>query len=371
VFTFVLLLTQIFRLAELIINRGVNAFLIGQTLGALLPPILMITVPMSLLLAVLLAFGRLSADREIMAIRTSGIHLASLYMPAVAVGIAMTIVFFPVTMVVVPSNRAGLRELRDDLAFELVTTLSPGDMHRPEMEDSSQTIHLRYLERGEQPGEMKKVMLHLVTAGIDEKSGRTEMIVLAREGALVPRRDIHSIDIDLRDGEVHYYDEFNPGEYTLIRFDRLVKRFGLDMDDTGALPPEATMIDDLLSEKTSIEAQIEEYGGEEGGRLPLWLRKRLERLRLLETELWTRLSMPLACLAFVMIGVPLGIMGRTSSRTLGVTTAFGLIFLYYVMLKWGTSLGQEGSPLAWLAIMSPNLVLITVGLILIGKTIRR
>jgi lipopolysaccharide export LptBFGC system permease protein LptF len=41
------------------------------------------------------------------------------------------------------------------------------------------------------------------------------------------------------------------------------------------------------------------------------------------------------------------------------------------MLKWGTSLGQEGSPLAWLAIMSPNLVLITVGLILIGKTIRR
>ena len=81
--------------------------------------------------------------------------------------------------------------------------------------------------------------------------------------------------------------------------------------------------------------------------------------------------MPLACLAFVIIGMPLGIMGQTSARAMGFAMAFFLIFLYYILLKWGQSLGQEGHFLSMWAIFSPNIVLALLGIVFITRTMKR
>jgi lipopolysaccharide export system permease protein len=83
VFTFVLLLARLLRLIELVVNRGLPATQVFRLFTYLLPAFLEVTVPMAMLLAILVAFGRLSADSEITALRSAGVSLYQLT-PSVA-----------------------------------------------------------------------------------------------------------------------------------------------------------------------------------------------------------------------------------------------------------------------------------------------
>src|SRR5437764_4600510 len=89
VFTFILLIARMLKLVELVVNRGVSVVEIGKLFAYILPTFLEVTVPMALLLAILLAVGRLSADSEIVALRTSGISLYQMMMPILAFTIAV------------------------------------------------------------------------------------------------------------------------------------------------------------------------------------------------------------------------------------------------------------------------------------------
>src|SRR6185295_18899084 len=75
IFTFILLIARILKMVELVVNRGVPAWQIIKLFSCILPAFLEVTVPMALLLSILVAFGRLSADSEIVALKTCGVSL--------------------------------------------------------------------------------------------------------------------------------------------------------------------------------------------------------------------------------------------------------------------------------------------------------
>ena len=81
VFTFVLLIARILKLVELVVNRGVPLLDILKTFSLILPAFLEVTVPMALLLAILLGFGRLASDSEVVALKTSGVSLYQMTIP--------------------------------------------------------------------------------------------------------------------------------------------------------------------------------------------------------------------------------------------------------------------------------------------------
>src|SRR4030066_434249 len=83
IFTFILLMDKILKLIELIVSRGVNLSQILMLLLFISPSFLIFTIPMSVLLAILLAFGRLSTDSEITALKASGISLYQLFLPVI------------------------------------------------------------------------------------------------------------------------------------------------------------------------------------------------------------------------------------------------------------------------------------------------
>src|SRR5437870_10333760 len=90
VFTGILLIARLLRLIELVVTRGVPALNILRLLGYIMPAFLEVTVPMAMLLAILVAFGRLSADSEMIAMRSSGLSLYQLVQPvAIFVVLAM------------------------------------------------------------------------------------------------------------------------------------------------------------------------------------------------------------------------------------------------------------------------------------------
>src|SRR3989338_9339791 len=91
IFTFTLVVGNIIRLAELVINKGVDARLVGKLFLYLIPFLLSYTIPMSILASALLVFGRLSGDNEIVAIRSSGINIYRLSFPLLVIGLAFSL----------------------------------------------------------------------------------------------------------------------------------------------------------------------------------------------------------------------------------------------------------------------------------------
>ena len=74
-FTFILLIARIMKLVELVLSRGVPAGEVLLLFSYILPAFLEVTVPMALLLAILMAIGRMSSDSELIAMRASGLNL--------------------------------------------------------------------------------------------------------------------------------------------------------------------------------------------------------------------------------------------------------------------------------------------------------
>ena len=90
VLTFVLLMGKILQIMDLMVNKGISTFAIAKLIAFLLPSFLMFTIPIALLIAILIAMGRLSADNEITVLKSSGVSLAQLYHP---VAVASLITF--------------------------------------------------------------------------------------------------------------------------------------------------------------------------------------------------------------------------------------------------------------------------------------
>ncbi|HSD27979.1 MAG TPA: LptF/LptG family permease, partial [Vicinamibacteria bacterium] len=81
VFTFVLLIDQIPRLLAVLVARSADFGTILRVFLNLLPSILAVTIPMAFLLGVLLAFGRMASDSEIVALRAVGVSPFRLLAP--------------------------------------------------------------------------------------------------------------------------------------------------------------------------------------------------------------------------------------------------------------------------------------------------
>ena len=85
IFTFLLIVPELMRYAEEYVSKGVALLTVGKLILTLLPYSLALTIPMSLLLALLVAFGRLSADREFVAMQACGVSLYRLFRPVALV----------------------------------------------------------------------------------------------------------------------------------------------------------------------------------------------------------------------------------------------------------------------------------------------
>ena len=111
VLSFFFMVFNIIKLADLVINRGVNFFSIMKLLLYMLPAVSTWTTPISVLVATLLAFGRLSADNEITAMRASGISLYRLVFPLVILGLVISLISYEFNDWIIPALRYKMRQL--------------------------------------------------------------------------------------------------------------------------------------------------------------------------------------------------------------------------------------------------------------------
>ena len=122
VFTFILLINEIPRLLGVLVAHQADAWTIFRVFLNLLPSILAVTIPMAFLLGVLLAFGRMSSDSEIVALRASGVSPLRLIVPVLLLSTAAALVTFYINTVALPAANQVHRELVFKLVAERART---------------------------------------------------------------------------------------------------------------------------------------------------------------------------------------------------------------------------------------------------------
>lgn len=344
VFTFILLIARMLKLVELVVNRGVPLPEIGKLFAYILPTFLEVTVPMALLLAVLLSFGRLSADSEIVALKTSGI---SLYQMIVPVALFTILVYFLSLFLAVSARPWGNSHLKAEL-YEIAKTRASAGLKERVFNDDFAGLVI-YVERVEPPGDQLDGILIA-----DNRDPGQRNTVIARRGFLVSSEKTHTVTLRLLDGNIH---TFVPGEKSYHKTDFTVYDVTLNM--AAALAKFSQREKDAqemtLGELRAVIAEKTRAGRSANAEL---------------VELYRKFALPFACLVFGLVAVPLGVQPARAVRSRGFSVSLVLIFFYYLLLTAGEAMAERGTLAPAIALWLPNAVFAALGLALFAAAAR-
>jgi LPS export ABC transporter permease LptF/LPS export ABC transporter permease LptG len=339
VFTFVLLIDQIPRLLAVLVARSADLATILRVFLNLLPSIFAVTIPMAFLLGVLLAFGRMASDSEIVALRAVGVSPLRLVAPVMMLAAAMTTVTFYVNAVALPAANQAHREL----VFSLVVSKARTDVRARTFTDSLLPGRMMLYVQDIEPdtGRWKNLLIH------DTRDFREPKLILARTGELVVDRADQVARIALGPGSQHSFFPFDPRQYSRTSFSSM----GWDLPVDEFFPDRKKL---LLAkgdrEMTLLELtdKIEQLRAE-GRARPEWGRFAVE---------WhKKFALPAACLVFGVLGLALSLGSRKEARSSAFALSIAVIFIYYVLIRLGEQAGDTGLMSPWLSMWGANLVL--------------
>jgi len=343
VFTFVLLMNQMIRLMGLIINKGIGVGIVLRLFLYILPFSLTFTIPMSVLLAILATYGRLSSEGEAIALKTSGLSLYRIMVPGLLAGIAATLVTLWITISVQPSSTRALTTLIHRLfQTKAIMALQEGVFNT---DYPGLIVYVDHLE--ERSDSLTGILI------IDRRNSADQRIVIAQEGKM-PGDDAGGgsrTAIQLSRGNIHLTSAENPGRHRNLTFETYELQFQAAgrLAETFERPKEGREMS--LAE---LRAQIERVR-KEGGKAPPF-----------EVEWNKKFALPIACLILSLVGVPLGMRIKRASRGISLAVSAAFAVFYYVLLAAGESLGSRGWIDPAIGIWSPNILLglIAIGLVL-------
>lgn len=343
-FTFILLIARIMKLVELVVNRGVPAGEILLLFSYILPAFLEVTVPMALLLGVILAVGRLSADSEIIAMRASGLSLYQIAVPILALSLVVWSGSFMLSLHARPWGNAALKTG----IFDLARTRATAGLKEQVFNDDFEGLVI-YSEGIEPPGtQLSRILIS------DHRSGRDANTVVASHGELIADKDAQTLNLRLFDGTI-FTDAAERDTYD--RTDFRVYDILLDIGETlGGLPTRTRRPNELpLAELKSKIAKQQNEG---------------EAALQEKVELQRRYAVPFATIVFALLGVPLGLQPARAVRSRGLAVSLGVILSYYLLLGGAEALAQNGRVPIVAALWTPNIVLGATGLVLFLRAAR-
>ena len=336
VFTFVLLIPGLIEHAEAFIAKGVSPMVVANAMLTLVPSALALTIPMSVLVGLLVAFARLSADREFVAMQACGLSLVRLLRPVGLVSVLAWAATSYVYLVAVPDSNQAFREI----AFNVLASKAEGEVRPRAFFDEFPNLVL-YVEDIPADG--------LGWNGVflsDRRPNTPSAVYVARHGRVAIDREKQTVEMLLENGARHTTDP--KGSYEVFQFDRLV--IGLDPETYFPRQGPQKGVNELtIAELRQRIAELERQGQVAHN----------ERMKIHQ-----KFSIPVACLVFGLIGIALGASNRRGGALGSFAQGLMVIFLYYVPMYLGPALTKGGLIAPWLAAWLPNIVLGVVGLLL-------
>ena len=341
-FSFIFLMTQILEITNMVVNYNLRLSRIVLMMLYTLPFFLQFILPMSVMLAILLTFLRMSGDNEITALKAGGIGLYQVLPPALLFAAFGCLLTGLVSWYGLPWGRTNFKQLALETAQQHLDAL----IKERTFNDTFKGVML-YVSHMDPASRM------LTDVFIEDQ--RTENIVttvVAPSGNLlndVPR-----------------------GKVVLRLYNGMISQ--VDVDRRSVNTVQFSTYDIALDLKpgkgragiSTSKSEEEMYVSE----LVHHIRTaaiRDSRYYKLLLEFHKKFSLPFACMALGLLAVPLGIQFKAAKRSYGIGLGMGFFLLYYILLSAGWVFGEAGSYPPFIGMWLPNVVLGGIGLLLLKR----
>jgi len=347
VLSLVLVVGNIFRkLLPLLVNHDVPVEYLLSFIAYVLPFSLIFTIPWGLLTAILLVFGRLSADNELIAMRSNGVSISRVCIPLAAVALVCTAICLWLNVQVAPAAQEKLRSTIFDLATRDPMALFGSDQVIDEFPG-------RKIYVGKKEGnKIENVIVFEMGA-----NAMPMKVTYARTGMLEADLPNRRILMHLYQARYQARDEKDPLDLRKIRD-------GISMVE-GTLP-------------ISLE-ELYEKEKKRPSRSALSIEQLLDQLKsenkrersASRTEINKRFSFPFACLAFALIGVPLGVTAHRRETSIGFAMGLIVAITYFLFVIIGDTLRGNPKVHPELLVWFPNVLFLVLGAFLFRRLARQ
>ena len=416
VIIFILFVQFLLRAIDRFLGKGIDTFTILEYLFLNLAWIVALAVPMAVLIASLMAFGRMSEDNEITAMRAAGISFLKIIRPGLIFGTIVCLLLLYFNNFILPEMNFKARILSGDIYRKRpVMSIDPGHFIG-DLPDYGMII-------GGKTGEVME------DVRIFSKNSRDKQTsIYSKTGEL--NTIGNELILTLYNGEIHelYIKDF--GEYRRIQFSK--HKINIPMDDlllmrrdTSNRTDREMTIPMMFERKHSYQDRVNSVWKRMGNNYfktmgdsvaPKTLKKTLSNLsdyqldveqdtlfseaqtntilRKIKTlerqmtnefnllnsyqksinkygvEIHKKFSLPVACILFVLLGAPLGVLARKGGFVVGMSLSFGFFLIYYLLLIGGEEMADRNLVSPSMGMWAPNIALFLIAFYLTVRTVR-
>lgn len=329
--------STLFRIAQYITQYGASLQSVIKLFVYSLPSIIVLTFPMSMLLAALLSFRRLSASSEITAMKSGGITFYRIATPVLLIALFVSIFAIVFNEHVVPRANEAYNKT---VYYEIQGNTAPKSQDHivlKELKDN-EISRLTYARRYDaQKNQMEGLSVQ------EFENGKTVRVETAETAQWSAEKWV------MYDGLINELSEDGKVKRTM-KFEQQVlpiQQKPKQILQEQKKPDEMTMRE-LRYQIKAMEAQSVDTNK-------------------LKSELYKRWTIPFASFVFALVGVPLGLQPNRTSSSIGFGLSIIVIFIYYTIMTICSTLGQGGSMPPLIAAWIPNILGMIVGIYLIRK----
>ena len=383
---FVLLSNFILKNMDKFLGKGISLGTVLKFLVYNSAWIISLAIPMSILIATLMAFGRLSSDNEITAFKASGISMNRLLIPAMFFGFIVFAFVTPFNLWVLPEMNHNVRKISHEIS-----------RNRPDIEFNEQLLNT-FSDKIIYVG--KRINTHSFdNVVIFDKAQKNHTTIKAERGNFKSIQD--GIVINLENGSIHeelvnneyrktYFDTykiaipFDQLEYNLsnnlVRQERelninslskKIKSYKKNIQNSkNYIKQNENKIDslnNLLTENENsdyknilkinmIKNQIDNLVSRKNKNIKL-IKNYEQQINKYSVEIHKKFSIPIACFIFILLGTPLGIMAKNSNMSVSIAISILFFIIYWSFLIAGEDFADRGKFSPALSMWSPNIFL--------------
>ena len=336
IFTFILDIPPFLDELSALVSKGVSWNVAAQMLWTLVPQALGLTIPMSLLVGILVGLGRLSNDREAVALLACGVSPYRLLRPILLLALLTAAGDFYVMVWAIPDANQRFREL----SYDVISKRMENDI-RPQVFFEDFPNWVLYVRDVPQGGGWKDVLV------ADTRSPDKPTIYMAAAGRLRLDRTARTVALELYDGTQYSTSSISGQQTDQFQFSQLLVR----LDPNSVFP--RMEIARGLNEMSIADLRRQAVVRARTGASP-----HPEVMAIQQ-----KFSFPVACVVFAVIGLALGLTVAREGKMTGFVVGLAVIFIYYALLAFSESLTKGQHLNMYVSRWVPNLALLPFGVV--------
>ncbi len=343
-FSFIFLVTKILEITNMVVNYHVSLFSFLMLLLYSMPFFLAFITPMSVMMAVLLTFLRMSGDNEIVALKACGMNPHRYLVPVFTFCLMGWLLTTLITAVGLPwSNRSYYR-----LSVSLAQSHADAVIKERTFIDSFDGMMLYVNKVNLADRSLTDVFIE------DQRNKAVSNIIVAPKGQMIPEVENQIIRLRLFNGAIN---QVNLADQSAHAIDFETYEMNLDLKE-------------ILAKSTGDRRPIEEMTIGELNQYIRSTERNSKHHHKAMMKLHEKFALPLACFVLGLVAIPLGMQSRRGKRSAGTVIGIVLFLCYYILLSVGWSFGESGTLPPVVGMWTPNIIVGGIGIWLYTRMIQ-